>query len=78
MRTAMTEYIKGKKIFPGLIHLLLNMKPTEVEATHPWMELCKEVGEPCQFDQFSLKDALLLNLSQHTQLKKLRGPLFLF
>lgn len=39
------------------------------------MERCKQVASECEFETFTVKDALLLNLCQYTPIGKLRNEI---
>jgi len=72
VKAKLNALFKDNRNLNGLRHQLFNMKQRDGESTRTWMERCKELADQCQLEEFSVKDALLLNLVQFTELEKLR------
>lgn len=72
---ALTDYFKDKRSLNSLRHQFFSMRPKEEESTREWMERCQTVGKECEFDTFTLKDAMTLNLCQYTTIGKLRNEI---
>lgn len=73
----LNEYFTEKKSLNVLRHKLLNTEPENGESTRAWMERCTEIANDCEFETFTKKDALLLNLCQYTKLPKLRNEILI-
>ena len=73
--TAWDAYYKTQRSINATRHAFFNTRPQPEESTRRWMERCQDVGVDCEFDAFSLKDALLLNMVQYTPIQKLRNEI---
>ena len=68
----LNEYFQEKRNLNSLRSELFATKPKEGETTKCWMERCRIIADQCELDKFSVKEALLLVMCQHTPLKKLQ------
>ena len=74
-KTKLGEYFEDKRSINAIRHEFFNLRQRKNEATKEYAERCKLVGKECEFENFDLEDAIILNVCQYTPNEKLRNEI---
>ena len=74
-RSKLKEYFAEQRSINAVRHEFFNIKQRKDETTKQYIEKCKKIGKDCEFNNFDLKDALILNLCENTPHEKLRNEI---
>ena len=74
-KTKLGEYFEDKRSINAIRHEFFNLRQRKNETTKEYAERCKQVGKECEFENFDLDDAIILNVCQYTPNEKLRNEI---
>ena len=74
-KTKLGEYFEDKRSINAIRHEFFNLRQRKNETTKEYAERCKLVGKECEFENFDLEDAIILNVCQYTPNEKLRNEI---
>ena len=75
IKEKLQEHFQDKRSINAIRHEFFNTKPGKEESTREYAERCKRMAKECEFDKFSKKDAVLLNICQYTKHDKIRNEI---
>ena len=74
-KTKLAEHFEDKRSINAIRNEFFNVKQRKEETTKQYAERCKKIGKECEFENFKLEDAIILNICQYTPIEKLRSEI---
>ena len=75
IKEKLQEQFQDKRSINAIRHEFFNTRPEKNESTRDYAERCKRMAKECEFEQFSKKDAVLLNICLYTKHDKIRNEI---